>query len=119
MATYDRHLYVFGGAADNNLSNDVHCFDLDTQVQCALYAVKLQQQQNVCTKYFTWTKSISFTSQFCPLSHLRRFNVVPYCRLSFEFSVGPSYCDVYLFVWMSVSFFSIASLLWINCPCFA
>jgi len=31
MATYDRHLYVFGGAADNNLSNDVHCFDLDTQ----------------------------------------------------------------------------------------
>ena len=33
MATYDRHLYVFGGAADNNLSNDVHCFDLDTQVQ--------------------------------------------------------------------------------------
>ena len=23
MATYDRHLYVFGGAADNNLSNDV------------------------------------------------------------------------------------------------
>ena len=31
MAAYDRHLYVFGGAADNNLSNDVHCFDLDTQ----------------------------------------------------------------------------------------
>ncbi len=32
MAAYDRHLYIFGGgAADNNLSNDVHCFDLDTQ----------------------------------------------------------------------------------------
>jgi len=31
MAAYDRHLYVFGGAADNNLSNDVHCFDLDNQ----------------------------------------------------------------------------------------
>lgn len=31
MVTYDRQLYVFGGAADNNPSNDVHCFDLDTQ----------------------------------------------------------------------------------------
>ena len=31
MAAYDRHLYVFGGAADNNLSNDVHCYDLDNQ----------------------------------------------------------------------------------------
>ena len=31
MVGYDRQLYVFGGAADNNPSNDVHCFDLDTQ----------------------------------------------------------------------------------------
>jgi len=31
MVAYDRQLYVFGGAADNNPSNDVHCFDLDTQ----------------------------------------------------------------------------------------
>ena len=33
MVAYDRQLYVFGGAADNNPSNDVHCFDLDTQVR--------------------------------------------------------------------------------------
>jgi len=31
MAAFDRQLYVFGGAADNILSNDVHCYDLDTQ----------------------------------------------------------------------------------------
>ena len=31
MVAYDRQLYVFGGAADNNPSNDVHCFDLDTE----------------------------------------------------------------------------------------
>ena len=31
MVAYDRQLYVFGGAADNNPSNDVHCFDLDHQ----------------------------------------------------------------------------------------
>jgi len=31
MVPFDRQLYVFGGAADNNPSNDVHCFDLDTQ----------------------------------------------------------------------------------------
>ncbi|XP_017775634.1 PREDICTED: leucine-zipper-like transcriptional regulator 1 [Nicrophorus vespilloides] len=31
MVAFDRHLYVFGGAADNTLSNDLHCFDLDSQ----------------------------------------------------------------------------------------
>nr|CAH7718604.1 unnamed protein product [Callosobruchus chinensis] len=30
MVAYgDRHLYVFGGAADSALSSDLHCFDLD------------------------------------------------------------------------------------------
>ncbi len=32
MVAFDRQLYVFGGAADNILSNDLHCFDLDSQV---------------------------------------------------------------------------------------
>ncbi|XP_028136703.1 leucine-zipper-like transcriptional regulator 1 [Diabrotica virgifera virgifera] len=31
MVAFDRHLYVFGGAADSTLSNDLHCFDLDSQ----------------------------------------------------------------------------------------
>ena len=31
MVAFDRQLYVFGGAADNILSNDLHCYDLDTQ----------------------------------------------------------------------------------------
>lgn len=31
MVSYDRHLYVFGGAADSTLPNDLHCYDLDTQ----------------------------------------------------------------------------------------
>ncbi|KAF7285692.1 hypothetical protein GWI33_010187 [Rhynchophorus ferrugineus] len=31
MVAYDRHLYVFGGAADATLPNDLHCFDLDSQ----------------------------------------------------------------------------------------
>ena len=31
MIAYDRHLYVFGGAADGILPNDLHCYDLDTQ----------------------------------------------------------------------------------------
>merc|ERR1719500_2461028 len=31
MVPFDRQLYVFGGAADNNPSKDVHCFDLATQ----------------------------------------------------------------------------------------
>lgn len=32
MVSFDRHLYVFGGAADSALSNDLHCYDLDTQI---------------------------------------------------------------------------------------
>lgn len=32
MVAYDRFLYVFGGAADSTLPNDLHCFDLDSQV---------------------------------------------------------------------------------------
>lgn len=31
MVAFNRHLYVFGGAADSTLSNDLHCFDLDSQ----------------------------------------------------------------------------------------
>ncbi|CAG2176715.1 unnamed protein product, partial [Oppiella nova] len=30
MVAFDRHLYVFGGAADSTLPSDLHCFDLDT-----------------------------------------------------------------------------------------
>ncbi|RVE54016.1 hypothetical protein evm_001419 [Chilo suppressalis] len=32
MLAHGRHLYVFGGAADNTLPSDVHCYDLDTQM---------------------------------------------------------------------------------------
>lgn len=31
MISFDRLLYVFGGAADSTLTNDLHCYDLDTQ----------------------------------------------------------------------------------------
>ena len=31
MVAFDRQLYVFGGWADNVLSNDLHSFDLDSQ----------------------------------------------------------------------------------------
>lgn len=32
MIHHDRYLYVFGGSADNFLPNDLHCYDLDSQV---------------------------------------------------------------------------------------
>lgn len=32
MVHHDRFLYVFGGAADSTLPNDLHCYDLDSQV---------------------------------------------------------------------------------------
>lgn len=31
MVAHDRHLYVFGGASDSCLPNDLHCYDLDNQ----------------------------------------------------------------------------------------
>ncbi|CAH0765579.1 unnamed protein product [Bemisia tabaci] len=30
MVAFERHLYMFGGAADSTLPNDLHCYDLDT-----------------------------------------------------------------------------------------
>ncbi|PNF37011.1 Leucine-zipper-like transcriptional regulator 1 [Cryptotermes secundus] len=36
MVAFDRHLYVFGGAADGTLPNDLHCYDLDTQTWSAV-----------------------------------------------------------------------------------
>ncbi|XP_045539032.1 leucine-zipper-like transcriptional regulator 1 isoform X1 [Papilio machaon] len=32
MLAHNRHLYVFGGAADSTMPSDVYCFDLDTQM---------------------------------------------------------------------------------------
>ncbi|KAG6449738.1 leucine-zipper-like transcriptional regulator 1 [Manduca sexta] len=32
MVAHARHLYVFGGAADNTLPADLHCYDIDTQM---------------------------------------------------------------------------------------
>lgn len=32
MVTHDRFLYVFGGSADSTLPNDLHCYDLDSEV---------------------------------------------------------------------------------------
>uniref|UniRef100_A0A8D0AP34 Leucine zipper like post translational regulator 1 n=1 Tax=Sander lucioperca TaxID=283035 RepID=A0A8D0AP34_SANLU len=31
MVAFDRQLYVFGGAADNTLPNELHCYDVDSQ----------------------------------------------------------------------------------------
>ncbi|OCU02165.1 hypothetical protein XELAEV_18007926mg [Xenopus laevis] len=31
MVAFDRHLYVFGGAADNTLPNELHCYDVDSR----------------------------------------------------------------------------------------
>ncbi|XP_014247262.1 leucine-zipper-like transcriptional regulator 1 [Cimex lectularius] len=50
MVAYDRHLYVFGGAADSTLPNDLHCYDLDTQTWSV---VVLAQDSNVpCGRLF-------------------------------------------------------------------
>lgn len=39
MVAFDRHLYVFGGAADSTLSNDLHCFDLDSETWSVIHPV--------------------------------------------------------------------------------
>ncbi|XP_049879416.1 leucine-zipper-like transcriptional regulator 1 homolog [Pectinophora gossypiella] len=37
MAAHGRHLYVFGGAADNTLPSDLHCLDLDTHMWSVIH----------------------------------------------------------------------------------
>ncbi|XP_039298383.1 leucine-zipper-like transcriptional regulator 1 isoform X2 [Nilaparvata lugens] len=44
MVTFDRHLYVFGGAADSTLPNNLHCYDLDTQTWSV---VSIAQDSNI------------------------------------------------------------------------
>ncbi|XP_014086570.1 leucine-zipper-like transcriptional regulator 1 homolog [Bactrocera oleae] len=38
MVHHDRFLYVFGGSADSTLPNDLHCYDLDSQVWSVITA---------------------------------------------------------------------------------
>ncbi|XP_020638140.3 leucine-zipper-like transcriptional regulator 1 [Pogona vitticeps] len=38
MVAFDRHLYVFGGAADNTLPNELHCYDVDSQTWEVIHA---------------------------------------------------------------------------------
>ncbi|XP_002059045.3 leucine-zipper-like transcriptional regulator 1 homolog [Drosophila virilis] len=37
MVHHDRFLYVFGGSADSTLPNDLHCYDLDSQVWSVIH----------------------------------------------------------------------------------
>ncbi|EDV99564.1 leucine-zipper-like transcriptional regulator 1 homolog [Drosophila grimshawi] len=38
MVHHDRFLYIFGGSADSTLPNDLHCYDLDSQVWSVIQA---------------------------------------------------------------------------------
>ncbi|NWU98021.1 LZTR1 regulator, partial [Upupa epops] len=61
MVAFDRHLYVFGGAADNTLPNELHCYDVDSQtweviqpspdseVKCSLWFFLLEAEETSCS----------------------------------------------------------------------
>ncbi|XP_029296134.1 leucine-zipper-like transcriptional regulator 1 isoform X1 [Cottoperca gobio] len=56
MVAFDRHLYVFGGAADNTLPNELHCYDVDSQswevihpsMDSELFSATLDVHVNTC-----------------------------------------------------------------------
>ena len=52
MVAFDRHLYVFGGAADNTLPNELHCYDVDSQTWEVIQA---SLDSEVWNKYILYT----------------------------------------------------------------
>uniref|UniRef100_A0A8D3BWE8 Leucine zipper like post translational regulator 1 n=1 Tax=Scophthalmus maximus TaxID=52904 RepID=A0A8D3BWE8_SCOMX len=48
MVAFDHHLYVFGGAADNTLPNELHCYDVDSQTWEVIQP-SLDSEVNLCS----------------------------------------------------------------------
>lgn len=53
MVAFDRHLYVFGGAADNTLPNELHCYDVDSQTW---EVIQPSLDSEVRNKYYKFSK---------------------------------------------------------------
>lgn len=54
MVCYDSKLYVFGGAADNTLPNDLYCYDIDQKVWSIIQPAP-DSQVEVKRMYLIWT----------------------------------------------------------------
>uniref|UniRef100_A0A672G691 Leucine-zipper-like transcription regulator 1 n=1 Tax=Salarias fasciatus TaxID=181472 RepID=A0A672G691_SALFA len=55
MVAFDRHLYVFGGAADNTLPNELHCYDVDSQTWEVIHP---SLDSEVRSKHIFWLLSL-------------------------------------------------------------
>uniref|UniRef100_A0AAQ5YFL9 BTB domain-containing protein n=1 Tax=Amphiprion ocellaris TaxID=80972 RepID=A0AAQ5YFL9_AMPOC len=60
MVAFDRHLYVFGGAADNTLPNELHCYDVDSQTWEVIHP---SLDSEVGTKYIFKQCFLTLTKQ--------------------------------------------------------
>ncbi|NXE68872.1 LZTR1 regulator, partial [Calcarius ornatus] len=58
MVAFDRHLYVFGGAADNTLPNELHCYDVDSQTWEVIQpSPDSEVKPSACADPFSWQKN--------------------------------------------------------------
>uniref|UniRef100_A0A8C4H4P3 Leucine zipper like post translational regulator 1 n=1 Tax=Dicentrarchus labrax TaxID=13489 RepID=A0A8C4H4P3_DICLA len=68
MVAFDRHLYVFGGAADNTLPNELHCYDVDSQ---SWEVIHPSLDSEVCKYYLNI--GLNFLSPYILLSSKAEF----------------------------------------------
>lgn len=88
MVSFDRHLYVFGGAADSSLSNDLHCYDLDTQTWNVILPSSDSQVDNHLVDFSTLPPSSERQCSF--LEELWTTTYVPPKCIAFSFHRIPS-----------------------------
>ncbi|NXK20255.1 LZTR1 regulator, partial [Arenaria interpres] len=82
MVAFDRHLYVFGGAADNTLPNELHCYDVDSQTWEVIQPspdseVKPNLHFSTSGSGFHHPHSKEFLPQMSSKSPLFQFKTVP------------------------------------------
>lgn len=63
MVAFDRHLYVFGGAADNTLPNELHCYDVDSQTWEVIQPSPDSEVKPSARVFFLYAPS--FLTHFC------------------------------------------------------
>ena len=108
MVAYGRSLYVFGGAADGILDNEVHCFDVDSRMWSIIQPA--DGSETPCGRVFhsaaVWCNGLYiFGGTIDSISNRSGdlycfcFSQFPKCTLIDDFSKllkGEQFCDVHL-----------------------
>lgn len=72
MVAFDRHLYVFGGAADNTLPNELHCYDVDSQTWEVIHPSLDSEVRTIYIKLLLNFTIMALLFSACPLEEEKK-----------------------------------------------